>query len=137
MSSSEPYLVSSAKDNSYGAINNSQIEEKGAAAENPIRVLIREIRSGKQRLAPVLVYSLIAVVGACLNGFMLGFTSVLVINMSKRAYYVENDQNIQFIGVSNNTIIVINYNYVFVCVCLIVDINSGCSHSWIDYWYSV
>ncbi len=102
--SSEPYLVSSTNESSYGTINNSQIEEKGAAAENPIKVLIREIRSGKQRLAPVLVYSLIAVVGASLNGFMLGFTSVLVINMSKRAYYVENDQTIQYIGVSNKTI---------------------------------
>lgn len=75
-------------------------EEKEDDDVHPIIRLYREVKSGRQRLGPVVAFSLIAVVGACLNGFMLGFTAVLEINMRKNAYPVESSQNMKFIGVS-------------------------------------
>ena len=82
---------------SYGAVN-ATIEENEPEG-NPIKQLYREVRSGKQRLGWVTLFSVIAAVGACLNGFMLGFTSLLVINMDKFHYPEESGQNIQYIGV--------------------------------------
>ncbi len=93
--------LSSTNNSVYGSINESQSNDHGVKNEHPIKVLIREIRSGKQSLGPVLVYSLIAVVGACLNGFMLGFTSVLAINMHNYHYPSVSNGTMQYIGVSS------------------------------------
>ena len=115
MAEPSEYLYATNSD-SYGTINNSQ--ENASVEGNPIKVLIKEIKSGRQRLGPVVLYSLIAVLGASLNGFMLGFTSVLEINMRKRAYTVEEGQMMQYIGVRNDLayvqpIIIFFFNIVY------------------------
>lgn len=86
---------------SYGAINSSTQEDTtNNDGVHPILVLYREVRSGKQRIGLVFMYSLVAVMGAMFNGLMLGFTAVLSINMSKHSYPSVSTDMFQYIGVS-------------------------------------
>ena len=68
---------------------------------NPIKQLWREISSGRQRLYVVLLYSIIVAFGSCITGFVLGFSSLLNINMEKYIFSTPGKQNSQFIGVSS------------------------------------
>ena len=87
---------------SYGT-NSSNTLEVSNVENNPIKQLWREISSGRQRLYVVLLYSIFVAFGSCITGFVLGFSSLLNINMEKYhfpARHLPNDQQTQFVGVS-------------------------------------
>ena len=99
----------------YGS-NSSYTREASNVKNNPIKQLWKEISSGRQRLHAVLLYSIIAAFGSCITGFVLGFSSLLNINMDKYHFPIPSEKDVQFIGVSNliiSTIIIINYYMVY------------------------
>ena len=77
---------------------------------NPIKQLWKEISSGRQRLYVVLLYSIFVAFGSCTTGFVLGFSSLLNINMRKYHFPIPGKLESQFVGVSNLYI----YIYIYI-----------------------
>ena len=97
-------LISSVRTGlSYGS-NSSYTRD---VKNNPIKQLWKEISSGRQRLHAVLLYSIIAAFGSCITGFVLGFSSLLNINMDKYHFLIPSEKDVQLIGVSD---LIISYN---------------------------
>ena len=95
MATESTTLLGSGESNDNNSLEVSNVEN------NPIKQLWREISSGRQRLYVVLLYSIFVAFGSCITGFVLGFSSLLNINMEKYNYPTPGKQNSQFIGVSS------------------------------------
>ena len=99
--------------NGEGYCNN--LLEVSYVENNPIKQLWKEILSGRQSLYVVL-YSIFVAFGSCITGFVLGFSSLLNINMRKYHFPIPGLLESQFVGVSNIYIIVqrvIYYIYIY------------------------
>ena len=62
----------------------------------------RHIRYGRERLLPVLKCTLIAALGACLNGFVLGYSSMTQLNIKKHFTDPFTEDYYFWIGVRDN-----------------------------------
>lgn len=86
----------------YGGIINSPDSEPPARSSGicaDLEKTWREIRYGRERLVPVLRCTLIAAIGACLNGFMLGYSSMTQININEHFTDTFTKDNYAWIGV--------------------------------------
>ena len=95
MATESTTLLGSGESNGKNTLEVSHVEN------NPIKQLWREISSGRQRLYVVLLYSIFVAFGSCITGFVLGFSSLLNINMKKYLFSSLGEQDSQFVGVSS------------------------------------
>ena len=88
-----------------------------------IRQILADIKAGRVRIGPVLLYTLIAVIGSLSLGFILGYSSLTEYSLKQTGNYTHkrfhvdlnfiiSDQNYSYFGVSNNSLS-IKFIYLF------------------------
>ena len=73
--------------------------------------VLADIRAGRVHVGPVLIYTLIAVIGSFMFGYVLGYSSLTQISLSKNAthsshvdmHFKLTDDEFSYFGVSSGT----------------------------------
>ena len=81
-----------------------------------LRQVLADIRAGRVHVGPVLIYTLIAVIGSFMFGYVLGYSSLTQISLSQdpkfanysshvHVHFKLNDNEFSYFGVSTSTCI--------------------------------